>query len=75
MRPDDGLPGDLASLDPRTLVGDVVITATPTALILYAIQHGCHWVDGRDMHGGQVDALIAFFAAASRAGDAAPTPH
>jgi shikimate dehydrogenase len=64
MRPDDGLPGAIGSLDPSTLVGDVVIADPPTALIRLAIRCGCGWVDGRDMHGGQVDALMAFFAAA-----------
>lgn len=67
MRADDGLPADIGRLDPGTLVGDVVITATPTALIRRAMQCGCPYVDGRDMHAGQVDALMAFFASASRA--------
>jgi shikimate dehydrogenase len=66
MRPDDGLPAEIGPLDPGTLVGDVVITAAPTPIIRHAIQFGCRWVDGRDMHGGQVDALIAFFAPAWR---------
>ena len=61
MRPDDGLPADLGLLDAGTLVGDVVIRPTPTALIRHAIRCGCSVVDGSDMHGGQVDALIAFF--------------
>jgi len=73
MRPDDGLPGTIGRLDPGTLVGDVVITATPTALIRHATQCSCSWVDGRDMHAGQVDALIAFFADASRAANASPS--
>jgi shikimate dehydrogenase len=68
MRPDDGLPSDIGTLDPSTLVGDVVITPTPTPIIRHAMQFGCHWVDGRDMHGGQIDAITAFFASASRAG-------
>ena len=66
MRPDDGLPGSIGALDPDTLVGDVVIAPTPTALIRHAVRCGCLWVDGRDMHGGQVEALIAFFGLASR---------
>jgi len=66
MRPDDGLPGSIGALDPDTLVGDVVIAPTPTALIRHAVRCGCPWVDGRDMHGGQVEALIAFFGLASR---------
>jgi shikimate dehydrogenase len=73
MRPDDDMPGAIGRLDPRTLVGDVVITPTPTALIRHAMQCGCAYVDGRDMHAGQVDALLAFFAAASRATSAAPS--
>ncbi len=68
MRPDDGLPADIGRLDPGTLVGDVVIVQPPTALIHHAVQCGCQWVDGRDMHGGQIDALLAFFASASHAG-------
>ena len=66
MREADGLPAALGTLAPTTLVGDVVITPRPTALIAHAIRCGCGYVDGRDMHGGQVDALLAFFAAASR---------
>jgi tRNA-splicing ligase RtcB len=46
-------------------VGDVVISAAPTALIRHAERYGCKWVNGRDMHSGQVDALTAFFASAS----------
>lgn len=66
MRPDDGLPGSIGPLDPDTLVGDVVIAPAPTAVIRHAMRCGCPWVDGRDMHGGQVEALIAFFGLASQ---------
>jgi shikimate dehydrogenase len=66
MRPDDGLPSEIGPLAPDTLVGDVVITPAPTAIIRHAMACGCRWVDGRDMHGGQIDALMAFFASASR---------
>ena len=66
MRPDDGLPAAIGALDAGTLVGDVVIAAHPTALIRHAMQCGCRFVDGRDMHGGQVDALMQFFAPAAR---------
>ena len=72
MRPGDGLPVQIAHLDPGTLVGDVVIAASPTALIRHAIGCGCHWVDGRDMHGGQADAIMAFFAPSARAAHADP---
>jgi shikimate dehydrogenase len=73
MRPGDGMPGEIGTLDAATLVGDVVITEAPTALIRHAARCGCHWVDGRDMHGGQVDALMAFFASAVRAGESRHT--
>ena len=65
MRADDGMPDDIPELDAGTLVGDVVITAQPTALIRHAVACGCRWVDGRDMHAGQVDAIVNFFAATS----------
>jgi shikimate dehydrogenase len=66
MKPDDPMPAELGPLSRDTLVGDVVITPTATALIRHAQRHGCTWADGRDMHGGQVDTLLAFFAGASR---------
>lgn len=66
MRPGDGLPGDIGPLTPDTLVGDVVIVDAPTPLIQHAIQHGCKWVDGRDMLAGQVDAIMRFFTSPSR---------
>jgi len=62
MKPDDGLPGDIGRLTPDTLVGDVVVSEAPTALIRQAIDQGCRWVDGRDMHGGQIDAIMTFLA-------------
>lgn len=64
MRHGDGLPGPVAPLAPGTLVGDVVISEAPTPIIQLAIEHGCRWVDGRDLLAGQVDALSAFFASA-----------
>ena len=67
MRAEDGLPGELGAIDKRTLVGDVVITPTPTALIAHATRHGCAHVTGRDMHAGQVDAILEFFGAGSAA--------
>jgi shikimate dehydrogenase len=62
MRPDDGLPADIGPLDPGTLVGDVVITPKPTPLIQHAMRHGCRWVDGNEMHNGQLDAIVEFLA-------------
>ncbi len=70
MRPDDGMPGEIGALSSATLVGDVVIVDRPTALIRHALRCGCAWVDGRDMHAGQVDAILAFFAAGSAPGNA-----
>jgi shikimate dehydrogenase len=61
MRSDDGLPGEIGALDPGTLVGDVIVSQEPTPLIRLAIGHGCPHVNGRDMHGGQADALLSFF--------------
>jgi shikimate dehydrogenase len=67
MRPDDGLPSEIDPLAAGTLVGDAVIVPAPTALIRRAMECGCHWVDGRDMHGGQLDAIVAFLHAAAGA--------
>ena len=50
MKPGDGMPADLGALRADTLVGDVVVLATPTPLIQHAIESGCEWVNGRDMH-------------------------
>jgi shikimate dehydrogenase len=60
MKAADGMPGDIGKLLPHALVGDVVVLATPTRIIEHAMRCGCAWVDGKDMHGGQVDALIGF---------------
>ena len=64
MRAGDGLPGDIGALDADTLVGDVVDRGRAHALIRHAMRvrlplrrrprHAC----------GQVDAMMAFFAAA-----------
>ena len=62
MRPGDGMPGDIGALAVGTLVGDVVVSETPTALIRHAQQQGCNWVNGRDMHSGQIEAIMNFFA-------------
>jgi shikimate dehydrogenase len=64
MNPGDGLPGDLGPLTPEVLVGDVVVSATPTAILREAIAHGCNWSNGHDMHSGQIDAIMGFFAPA-----------
>ncbi|MBP8297023.1 MAG: shikimate dehydrogenase [Burkholderiales bacterium] len=63
MRAGDGLPGDIGALSAGTLVGDVVVSETPTPLIALAQRQGCSWVSGRDMHSGQIDAIMGFFGA------------
>jgi shikimate dehydrogenase len=71
MRPGDGMPAAIGALSADTLVGDVVIAESPTPLIRHAIACGCPWVEGKDMHAGQIDALLDFFAGRDAA-DAAP---
>ena len=65
MRTGEGMPGEIGPLAPRTLVGDVIVSSTPTAIIEHAIRHGCSHVTGRDMLAGQVDAIVQFFAQTS----------
>lgn len=74
MKPADGLPGELGPLARDTLIGDVINTDARTPIIEHAIRHGCPYVTGKDMHAGQGEALLGFFAAATRA-DAAPVAH
>ncbi|HZQ62072.1 MAG TPA: shikimate dehydrogenase [Casimicrobiaceae bacterium] len=62
MALEDGLPGEIPDLRRETLVGDVVVRETPSALICHAMDQGCACVTGRDMHAGQVDAILQFFA-------------
>lgn len=62
MRAGDGLPGEIGALTADTLVGDVVVSEAPTPIIQHALRHACHYVTGRDMHSGQIDAIMAFFA-------------
>lgn len=61
MRDGDGLPGEIGELDRSTVIGDVVISEAPTPIIQLAMKRGYSWVAGRDMHSGQVDALLDFF--------------
>lgn len=75
MHAHDGLPGDIGRLTPDVLVGDVVIVSSRTALIRMAQAAGCPWVEGRDMLGGQVDALLAFFRVPASVTDAAAAPR
>jgi shikimate dehydrogenase len=74
MHADDGLPGPIGRLDAGTIVGDVVIRETPTPMIQLAMQSDCHWIDGRDLFTGQIEALSAFLTSASRAAAAVHHP-
>lgn len=68
MRADDGLPGEIGTLETGTLVGDVILSDAPTALLRLARERGCATVSGREMLAAQADAIVAFFApAASKA--------
>jgi shikimate dehydrogenase len=75
MRAGDGLPGEIGSLAAETLVGDVVVSESLTPFIQHAVRHGCHYVTGRDMHSGQIDALMAFFASAAAVPAGAKAAH
>lgn len=72
MRQGDGLPGEIGELEQGTIVGDVVLSEEPTPIVQLAIDRGYAWVNGRDMHGGQVDALLDFFARPPRVAPARP---
>jgi shikimate dehydrogenase len=63
------MPADIGPLAAGTLVGDVVISEAPTALIRHAVRYGCRYVTGRDMHAGQVDAIMRFFVPDPSTGD------
>jgi shikimate dehydrogenase len=60
MRADDGMPGEIGALGSDALVGDVIVSQEPTALIRHAIRHGCRHIVGREMVAGQADAIMAF---------------
>jgi shikimate dehydrogenase len=67
MRPGDGMPADIGPLGADMLVGDVIVSESPTPIIRHAMRCGCRWVDGNEMHAGQIDAIANFFESASRA--------
>ncbi|WP_186162490.1 shikimate dehydrogenase family protein [Burkholderia gladioli] len=70
MRDGDPLPGEPGSIDARCLVGDVVLrpAGSPTALVARALAAGARVVTGQDMHAGQREAILDFFAPALAAG-------
>lgn len=61
MYGNDAMPGEIGSLNRDTIVGDVVVSERPTPLIQHASAQGCLSVTGRDMHAGQIDAILRFF--------------
>jgi shikimate dehydrogenase len=62
MKPSDGLPAPLGRLNSNVLVADVILSGDRlTALVEHARQCGCTTFDGRDMHSGQVEAILDFF--------------
>jgi shikimate dehydrogenase len=63
MKDTDGLPADIGPLDGVKIVGDVIILAKPTPLLLEAKARGCHTMDGVGMHTGQADEIVDFFRA------------
>lgn len=70
MRDGDPLPGEPGPIDARCLVGDVVLrpAGSPTALVARALAAGARVVTGQDMHAGQREAILDFFAPALAAG-------
>ena len=71
MRPEDGMPFTLGALASDTLIGDVIVSKVPTALIRHAAASGCGWVDGNEMHSGQVAAIVDYFTAGREAATSA----
>jgi shikimate dehydrogenase len=61
MHGDDAMPGEIGALNPQTIVGDVVVSERPTSLIQHASAHHSLSVTGREMHAGQIDAILQFF--------------
>jgi shikimate dehydrogenase len=64
MKPGDGLPGEIGTVTSDMVIGDVINTEAKTPIINMAVDKGCSYVMGKDMHAGQGDALLAFFAGA-----------
>ncbi|HEV8502676.1 MAG TPA: ThiF family adenylyltransferase [Casimicrobiaceae bacterium] len=56
----DGLPGAIDGLAPGSLIGDVVIRDESTPIIRLAERQRLDYVNGKDMHAGQADALMRF---------------
>jgi shikimate dehydrogenase len=61
MNPDDPLPVDVARLQARTFVGEVVMKAEMTAFLSAAQARGCRVQVGTDMLFEQIPAYLEFF--------------
>jgi len=62
MKPDDGLPAPLGPLASSVLVADVILSGDRnTALVEHARRYGCATFNGKDMHSGQIEAILDFF--------------
>lgn len=61
MRPEDPLPIDPQRLDPRTFVGEVVLSAEMTPLLRVAAARGCRTQIATDMLFEQIPAYLEFF--------------
>jgi shikimate dehydrogenase len=61
MKPGDSLPVDVARLDARTFVGEVVMTQQTTAFLAAAQARGCRVQVGTDMLFEMIPAYLEFF--------------
>ena len=61
MKPDDPLPFDVARLEPRTFVGEVVMKQEITPLLAAARERGCRYQVGTDMLFEMIPAYLEFF--------------
>src|SRR6266567_762043 len=61
MQPDDPLPVDVARLDPKTFVGEVVMKQEVTPLLRSARERGCRTQVGTEMLFEQIPLYLEFF--------------
>jgi shikimate dehydrogenase len=61
MRDGDPLPFDMARVDPRTMVGEVVMRQDVTPLLAAALARGCTVQQGKDMLFEMIPAYLEFF--------------
>jgi shikimate dehydrogenase len=69
MKPGDPLPFDAERLDPRTLVGEVVMKSELTPLLRAAKARGCEVQVGSDMLYEMIPAYLEFFGFGSATAD------